>query len=535
MPLYIGADLISQLRIATVNNTSTALSLQEKSIAPSENDQIILPDSGYNGLSKITITSAPLQSKIIDPSTLTQTIIADNSYYGLSNITINAISTEEKEIVSNGTYSPTNGKYFSNITVNVPEKTFLTQEKTVTPIATEQTIVPGANYAGLSKVVITAAPLQAKTVNPTTEKQTINADTGYYGLSSVIISPISIETKKITANGSYAPTAGKYFSTISVNVSPKLTSISVTPSLQSQTINPSAEYDGFNSILIKAINLQQKNAVVSQETQIISADDAYNGLSSVTISGAVLQAKMVDPSAATQEVAADDGNYGLSTVTINAIKTEEGSASANGTYTPTDGSYFSSFTVNTSVELQEKTAAPSESEQIIKPDANYSGLSKVTIGAAPLQSKTIAPTTNAQNITADGSYYGLASVTVNAIAAEERTITENGTFSPSSGSYFSSVTVNVIPKMQSLTITPSEETQSFSPAEGQDGYNDISVGAIQVEAGAADKNGTYTPTDGSYFNTFTVNLTYNKCYVGSGAPSQDTGEDGDFYFDTSGG
>ena len=48
-----------------------------------------------------------------------------------------------------------------------------------------------------------------------------------------------------------------------------------------------------------------------------------------------------------------------------------------------------------------------------------------------------------QTITADDEYDALSDVTVNAIQTETKSVTSNGTYKPTSGKYFSSVTVNV--------------------------------------------------------------------------------------------
>ena len=66
-------------------------------------------------------------------------------------------------------------------------------------------------------------------------------------------------------------------------------------------------------------------------------------------------------------------------------------------------------------QLQEKTVT---SNGKVTPDANYAGLSGVTVNvqAAPtLKTKTVTPTKSQQNIAADSGYDGLSSVIVNAI------------------------------------------------------------------------------------------------------------------------
>lgn len=65
-------------------------------------------------------------------------------------------------------------------------------------------------------------------------------------------------------------------------------------------------------------------------------------------------------------------------------------------------------------------------------------------GSAPvLQNKTVSPTISQQSVQADSGYDGLDTVTVTAIQTETKTATANGTVTPTSGKFLSSVTVAI--------------------------------------------------------------------------------------------
>ena len=126
-------------------------------------------------------------------------------------------------------------------------------------------------------------------------------------------------------------------------------------------------------------------------------------------------------------------------------------------------------------------------------------------GAANLQAKTVTPTTSIQNIVADNGYDALSQVTINAIQTESKTTTQNGTITPSSGKYLTSVIVNVPTGStiynQDKTVTPTTSQQTITADSGYTGLGTVTVNRIPtnyiIPSGTLSitSNGTHSVTN----------------------------------------
>ena len=96
------------------------------------------------------------ETKTVTPTTTQQTIVPTNHNYELVSVIVEPIETEEKTATQNGEYTPSDGKYISKFTVNVPvSDNLISQEKTITPTITEQVVTPDTGHK-LTKVTVGA-------------------------------------------------------------------------------------------------------------------------------------------------------------------------------------------------------------------------------------------------------------------------------------------------------------------------------------------------------------------------------------------
>ena len=351
------------------------------------------------------------QSKTISPSTLVQTVTADSGYDALSDVTVNAIQTETKSVTSNGTYKPTNGKYFSSVTVNVPSETFNTQTKTVTPTESTQTVSPDNGYNGLSTVTVnpisstyigSAVPTKgATTITPNSNSQTA-ISSGTYATGNIIVSAVPSETKEITSNGTYAPTSGKWFSSVTVDV----------PSSGIDTSDATATADDIEEGKTAYVNGEK----ITGNIKTVNSTDTGSGMNFYYADFQSANNSIRVQIEEKRDELYRNGSY--CNVYVPGITFGNASpkdVAAGKTFTSIDGLKIkgTATTETSTPTLQPKSVTPTESEQTVTPDAGYDGLSSVTVGAISStyvgsgitrkSAATITPTTTNQTIDA-GQY-----------------------------------------------------------------------------------------------------------------------------------
>lgn len=393
-------------------NVDVKPNLQEKTVILSKAGQVVKPDAGYYGLSKIDIPAIPsdyvvptgdlsintngskdvkdyasvtvnvqptLQQKTVTPTDKQTVVEADSNYNGLLSVTVNAIPNEyiipsgEITINKNGA---TDVSKFSSVVVDVKPTL---QSKSITPSTSSQTIHPDVNYDGMSLINVAAIP----------EKYIV---------------PEGV--KNISTNGISDVTA---YSTVNVDIVPKLQSKEVTPNKETQTITADILHDGLSEVVVNPI---PDGYIMPIGSSVIEKNGKTNvaALASVMVDvKPELQSKTVTPAPYSQEIKADDKYDGLASVKVAPIPGKYiiphgvTTIDSNGEL---DVSKLAKVIVDVQPALQSATVTPTKYKQTIKPDIEHYGMSEVVVDAIPAKYiVTDDATASASNIVSGKTAY----------------------------------------------------------------------------------------------------------------------------------
>ena len=213
------------------------------------------------------------------------------------------------------------------------------------------------------------------------------------------------------------------------------------------------------------------------------------------------------------------------------------STATNTTITVLDSINLTPKDADEITDLQEKIATPTKDTQVVRPDGDFRGLSRVIVEAIP--EEFIIPT-GTLFVDANGEYtvrdFDKVLVNVPDIPAvlQEKEITTNGTHTPDTGyEGFSQVTVNVadIPAvLQEKTAYPSTSEQTIEPDDGFDGLAKVTVGPMRLQSKTTQQNGEIIADDGYHgLSKVTVRVEpklQSKSVNQNGEVVADTGYDG---------
>lgn len=270
----------------------------------------VVPDSGYNALSKVSIQALNLERREhVVPKNYSQTIkVSSGSYDGMYSVQIEAVDASVDSNIKPGNIK-------KNVTIlgvqgtydNYPPLTTLT----VTPSTETQTITPTIDYDGYTTVTVEPVTsaidnnikpenikrdveilgvvgtyrienLQDKVVDPQPYLQTVTFDSvlGYEGLNSVTVNAVTksvdnnIKPGNIKKDVTILGVEGTY------DPQPLIQpTVTVEPSTLQQTVTPIEGYDGLGRVDIKAVtaaidpNILAQNIV--KNVNILGVEGTY--------------------------------------------------------------------------------------------------------------------------------------------------------------------------------------------------------------------------------------------------------------------
>ena len=405
-------ELLECIEIAENLPDIVEITLQEKTVTPTEEKQVVVADTGYDALNKVTVN--PIPSEYIIPG-------------------------GTKDISTNGTYDIST---FENVKVNVP-----IPEGYIIPEGEEEITDNGTYDISEYESVIVNVPIPEGYIIPSGETEII--ENGSYDISEFESVKVNVPIPdgyvkpsgalSITTNGTKDVTT---YASVNVNVEPKLQTKTVSPTTSQQNITPDNDYDGLSKVTVNAmptatqatpsISVSSSGLITASSTQ--TAGYVANGTKSSTKQLTTQGAKTITPSTSSQTAVAS-GRYTTGAVTV----------------APIPSSY-----VKPTATKGATTYTPSTSNQTIASGTYLSGVQTIK-GDANLKAENIKAGVSIFGVT--GTHSGAEDLDAE-LTAQETKIAELSALLDAKASGGGSVEIGTF-TVNGLVIPMSDETQYY--------------------------------------------------------------------------
>lgn len=361
-----GQHSVSQYASVNVNVEGEAAEpvLQIKSVTPTESEQTVVADDGYDGLDEVTVaaisseyvgsevhrldhseiecTIVDKEEKILNKTVKTTqvNVVVPKGYADDDTIKLNAVpemTVADATIIVTGVgqnaefvfYPTTAGMAYTQKTYRMSTNIVCRNSNDFIINGTRVWVPEGYYSGGAEAIVQIPSPtLQEKNATPTESAQEIEADSGYDGLSKVTVGAISntyvgsgitrCDSTDLSVNGATVTTPAGYYANAA---SKSVASGSATTPATTITAAPSISVNASGLITATASASQSVTPTVSEG--YVSAGTA----GTVTVSGSNTQ-QLTTQGAATitptkqQQTAVTAGKYTTGAVTVAAIPAE---------------------------------------------------------------------------------------------------------------------------------------------------------------------------------------------------------------------
>ena len=420
---------------------------QTKTVTPTEEEQSVTADEGYE-LEETKVLPIPSDyigsavtrktGSTITPTTEEVLAVGKNTYVE-GDIRVGAIQTEQTTIKTNGTHTPSAGKFFDKVVVEVADIPAVLQEKSVTPTREPQTVLPDTNYEGMSKVEVGGIPAEfivpSGSITATENNKTYNVTE----VKEVVVAVPEKEDAKLiegqaTQNGEYwaKDYGADGFEVFTVNVEEKYKEPE-----GSMLIEENGDYDvkDLAEVQVRVPEKEDLDAELkAQDEALTELEDAVNNLPDKSegtggVAVNVVGAWTINPDGSANTT---NGMYYNFTTDGKVQAIVNGDVTEMGTYTIEDNK------IHLTAEGEEMTwyynedggiAVEENADSImwrlvpsgtleVKENGDYDVTAKTKVSVAIeaqepiLQDKEVTPTKETQIVMADEGYDGLNSTTI---------------------------------------------------------------------------------------------------------------------------